>query len=104
MSRIDEQLTEQFYRWELSGRGWRVFAEPVALEPPFRPFVLDNGDGSYYVGVIYHHWVADSVSIRTVLREWFVRVHDPQRASRVPARLASTGYRWDDRLHRESRS
>jgi hypothetical protein len=39
MPRIDEQLTEQFYRWELRGRGWMVYPEPVALEPPFRPFL-----------------------------------------------------------------
>ena len=39
MSRIDEQLTEQFYRWELRGRGWQVFDEPISLEPPFRPFL-----------------------------------------------------------------
>src|SRR5688500_408769 len=29
-------------------------------EPPFRPFVV-VGDGSYHAGIIYHHWVADSV-------------------------------------------
>jgi hypothetical protein len=38
MSRLEEQLTEQFYRWERRGRGWQVFPEPVAPEPPFRPF------------------------------------------------------------------
>jgi hypothetical protein len=38
MARIDEQLTEQFRRWELCGRGWEVFGEPVSPEPPFRPF------------------------------------------------------------------
>ncbi len=38
MSRLDEQLTEQFRQWELRGRGWQVFDEPVAPEPPFRPF------------------------------------------------------------------
>lgn len=31
-------LTEQFYRWELRGRGWEVHPDPVRLEPPFRPF------------------------------------------------------------------
>jgi hypothetical protein len=35
----DEALTEQFYAWEQRGRGWRVFDGPVALEPPFRPFL-----------------------------------------------------------------
>ncbi len=34
-----ELLTRQFYDWEQRGRGWRVWSDPVALEPPFRPFV-----------------------------------------------------------------
>jgi hypothetical protein len=38
MSKLEEQLTEQFHEWELRGRGWRVFDEPVVPEPPFRPF------------------------------------------------------------------
>ena len=38
MSRIEEQLTEQFRKWELRGRGWQVFPEPVYPEPPFVPF------------------------------------------------------------------
>ena len=38
MSRLDEQLTEQFHQWEQRGRGWHVFDEPVSPEPPFRPF------------------------------------------------------------------
>ena len=61
-------------------------------EPPFRPFVV-VGDGSYHAGIIYHHWVADSVSIRTLLREWFVRVYDPSRARKEPVRLPDAGYR-----------
>jgi hypothetical protein len=38
MSLIDEQLSEQFHRWEQRGRGWQVFPEPVFPEPPFVPF------------------------------------------------------------------
>src|ERR1039457_7576003 len=38
MSRLDEQLTEQFHQWELRGRGWQVFPEPVEPKPPFVPF------------------------------------------------------------------
>lgn len=38
MSQLDEQLTSQFHQWELRGRGWQVFDEPVCPEPPFRPF------------------------------------------------------------------
>ncbi len=36
--RIARELSEQFYRWELRGRGWLVWPESVQLEPPFRPF------------------------------------------------------------------
>jgi len=35
---LPERLTEQFYAWELRGRGWQEFPFPVALEPPYRPF------------------------------------------------------------------
>jgi hypothetical protein len=35
---LPERLTEQFYAWELRGRGWQEFAYPVALEPPYVPF------------------------------------------------------------------
>src|SRR5579863_29282 len=35
---LPERLTEQFYAWELRGRGWQEFANPVALEPPYVPF------------------------------------------------------------------
>jgi hypothetical protein len=52
MASVHERLTEQFREWELRGRGWKVFGEPVHPEPPFRPFlghyledvpVLDDG-------------------------------------------------------------
>ena len=33
-----ELLTEQFYAWERCGRGWKVWENPVVLEPPFAPF------------------------------------------------------------------
>lgn len=42
MSRLDEQLSDQFHRWELRGRGWQVFPEPIYPEPAFIPF-----DGHY---------------------------------------------------------
>jgi hypothetical protein len=38
MPSVHEHLTEQFRRWEIRGRGWRVFDEPVYPEPPFCPF------------------------------------------------------------------
>ena len=39
MSPIEEKLTDQFYAWELYGRGWYIWNAPVAPEPPFRPFL-----------------------------------------------------------------
>ena len=35
---LPERLTEQFYTWELRGRGWQESPQPVALEPPFVRF------------------------------------------------------------------
>src|SRR5579862_2675207 len=42
MASVHELLTEQFQKWEIRGRGWKVFPQPVHPEPPFRPF-----DGHY---------------------------------------------------------
>src|SRR5947209_2924390 len=39
MPSIHDQVSEQFHQWELRGRGWQVFDEPVAPEPPFEPFL-----------------------------------------------------------------
>jgi hypothetical protein len=36
---IEDELREQFYEWEVRGRGWTVWPERVHLEPPFRPFL-----------------------------------------------------------------
>lgn len=36
---LEEHLTEEFYRWEIRGRGWQLWDTPVGLEPPFRPFL-----------------------------------------------------------------
>src|SRR5690242_17523697 len=38
MPSVHQQLTEQFRNWEIRGRGWEVFLQPVYPEPPFRPF------------------------------------------------------------------
>lgn len=60
---------------------------------PLRPFILrGEGDHTFYAGVVYHHWVADSASIRLLLREWFYRAYDPSRARRAPLRVAPSGY------------
>ena len=42
MPGIHEQLSDQFYRWEKRGRGWKVYDKPIYPEPPFVSF-----DGHY---------------------------------------------------------
>lgn len=67
----------------------RRFDDPG--EPPYRPFLLQRAD-EFYFGVVYQHWVADSVSIRAVLREWFTRIFDPSAARARPLRPPEAGY------------
>jgi hypothetical protein len=54
---LPERLTEQFYTWELRGRGWQEFAYPVVLEPPYVPFpgyflpqIKDDGHRPSFLG------------------------------------------------------
>src|SRR2546423_1858541 len=63
-------------------------------ELPLRPFVLEEKD-HFYFGIIYQHWIADSSSIRFLLREWFTRVYDPSAASAAPAVIPRGGY-WSN--------
>src|SRR5579864_7154112 len=54
---LPERLTEQFYAWELRGRGLQEFAYPVTLEPPNVPFpghflppIRDDGHRPSFLG------------------------------------------------------
>src|SRR5580700_11197252 len=58
---------------------------------PFRPFVIQE-DGHFWMGLTYQHWVADSTSIRMLMREWFVRQFQPDESARRPLRLHAGGY------------
>jgi len=60
-------------------------------EPPFRPFLVQH-ENDFEFGVIYQHWIADSVSIQAVLREWFVRLFDPSAPRGKPMRKQREGY------------
>ena len=77
----------------------RPFDDPG--EPPFRPF-LSPGQGEFTLGVVYQHWVADSVSIRLLVREWCSRVSDPEKADPKPPALPRTGY-WNLYAAREGK-
>ncbi len=60
---------------------------------PLRPFIIAEPD-FYFAGVVYQHWVADSISVRTLLKDWFVRIYDPPAARKQPMRLPASGY-WN---------
>src|SRR5579859_4817106 len=65
MSSIDDQLSDQFHQWELRGRGWHVFPEPVYPEPPFVPFpghyqppapAIDDGRKPTFLSSLVEKW------------------------------------------------
>jgi hypothetical protein len=58
---------------------------------PFRAFVLQE-EGHFWMGLFYQHWVADSTSIRMLIREWFVRQFDPASATKQGLRHNAGGY------------
>ncbi|HEX8323991.1 MAG TPA: hypothetical protein VF595_08755 [Tepidisphaeraceae bacterium] len=55
---------------------------------PFRPFDLSAG-GRRLIGLTYQHWVADSVSIRMLMRQWYSRLTGGGGPNRV--RLPTSG-------------
>lgn len=65
-------------------------------ECPLRLLIVpqrNKGEDSYLLAIAYQHWVADSVAIRRVLRELFVRLYARDRAR--PERLStSAGGYW----------
>ena len=69
----------------------RRFTDPD--EPPFRAFIKPAGD-STWMGIVYRHWVADSVSIRLVLREWCERAYGVADESNGALHLAAPAY-WE---------
>jgi len=68
----------------------RPFADDVDAWP-FRPFLLRDGDNSW-IGLTYRHCVADSVSIRIVLREWLGRLAGASPAARGPVTHVDESY------------
>lgn len=77
---LHEQLSEQFYNWELRGRGWQIYSEPVYPEPPFVPFT--------------GHYPQSAVSIddghRPTALSSFVQRISRALASNTPARIEET--------------
>jgi hypothetical protein len=73
------------------------------LEGPLRPFACEDETG-FHLGVIYHHAVADSVSIRLVLRDWLGELADRSLCSDRAIRLdAGVKVGWLDFLRETPR-
>src|SRR5580693_5676305 len=62
MPSVHEHFSEQFRKWEMRGRGWQVFEQPVRPELPFSPFVLramtdtpavDDGSRPSFLGSLF---------------------------------------------------
>jgi hypothetical protein len=62
MPSVHEHFSEQFRKWEMRGRGWQVFEQPIRPEPPFSPFVLrpmtdtpalDDGSRPSFLGSLF---------------------------------------------------
>ncbi len=77
---LDQWISEQLNR---------PFESPGGV--PFRPFIIQEAD-SFWMGLCYRHWVADSASIRMLMRQWFVRQFDPGTAMKRPVRIHAGGY------------
>jgi len=67
---VEELLTEQFYEWEVRGRGWQVWQTPVELEPPFRPFV------AHFVTATSRSSMDDARK-PTAIGKWIARLRKP---------------------------
>jgi hypothetical protein len=67
----------------------RPFNDPE--EPPFRPFLIQGPD-AFHFGLVYQHWVADSVSIRLLFREWCSRLYAPNCPAACATRHPAEGY------------
>ena len=63
---VDKSLAEH-----VSGEMNRAFDARCSF--PFRPFVCIE-EGRQTIGVVYQHWTADSVSIRSLIRQWILRL------------------------------
>jgi hypothetical protein len=62
-------------------------------EPPFRPFLIRSADGrGCHFGVVYQHWIADSVAVRRLLQRWVERVFAEGPVPPIRFRHADQGY------------
>lgn len=58
---------------------------------PFRLFIVPES-GAHCIGITYHHWVADSASIRWLLHEFFLRLQNLKTEPTPQARIPVEGH------------
>ena len=75
MNSVQDALTTQFYNWERRGRGWQVFPEPVAPEPPFHPF---------HGHLLPPPTIVDDGRVPTFLSSLYEKLTRPQALAKVP--------------------
>jgi NRPS condensation-like uncharacterized protein len=68
----------------------RPFADDVDAVP-FRPFLVRDGEGAW-IGLTYRHCVADSISIRQVLRGWLDHLTPEKPCARGPLTQVDDSY------------
>jgi hypothetical protein len=90
---LEDFLSDQINRHFECGSGscGTVSSSPSEAQTAFHPFLLQQA-GHHFLGVIYQHWIADSVSIRMLLEQWFMRLHDPAAAPDAPVCDPKGGY------------
>ncbi len=69
----------------------RTFASDVDGHP-FRPFLLRDGENTW-IGLTYRHCVADSVSIRMLMRDWLASLAGDS-TSRIEPLTHTNGSYW----------
>ncbi len=93
MQSLTEHLTEQFYDWEISGRGWKLYEGPLAPEPPFTPFV----------GHFTDSYTADAIddgrehTLASGLIHGFGSLFKPRQPRPVVAEPPTPSFSFDDR-------
>jgi hypothetical protein len=62
-------------------------------DPPFRAFLIPSGDGqTSRFGVVYQHWIADSVAVRNLLQRWVQRAFSAESLPPFQLKHAGEGY------------
>ncbi|MDR3548570.1 MAG: type IV secretion system DNA-binding domain-containing protein [Candidatus Pacebacteria bacterium] len=65
MPSAHEHFSAQFEKWEMRGRGWRLFPQPISPEPPFVPFrfrpmaetpAIDDGRRPTFLSSLARKW------------------------------------------------